>query len=249
MLVRRGAPRRLWWRSRLISFDENSVEPEAGVRFAGVEACLAPNRFSLPRELCVCSETNRDGQLNQAFCAPQLTESRASCTSYVHAKPAQGVARFLCIARGLPKKALPTSSSSLLPTRDVFTTENVRAPEWKSRAPMDDCLHPLPPVSRSSNFPSRAEASTAVIGGKDMSRSPQALVAYLDTYIVGQESAKKAVAVALRQRWRRRQVRWTWTLGSVSAPLRTSTFHILEGLGSTHCWRLALLLFAAYWSN
>ncbi|KAL8272884.1 hypothetical protein Esti_003193 [Eimeria stiedai] len=43
-------------------------------------------------------------------------------------------------------------------------------------------------------------------GVKEKARSPQALVEYLDNYIVGQERAKAAVAVALRQRWRRRQV-------------------------------------------
>ncbi|PCH99770.1 MAG: hypothetical protein COB76_04975, partial [Alphaproteobacteria bacterium] len=36
--------------------------------------------------------------------------------------------------------------------------------------------------------------------------TPRELVGELDRYIVGQNDAKKAVAVALRNRWRRRQV-------------------------------------------
>jgi ATP-dependent HslUV protease ATP-binding subunit HslU len=36
--------------------------------------------------------------------------------------------------------------------------------------------------------------------------TPAAIVAELDRYIVGQREAKRAVAVALRNRWRRQQV-------------------------------------------
>ncbi len=36
--------------------------------------------------------------------------------------------------------------------------------------------------------------------------TPQAIVAELDRYIIGQKDAKKAVAIALRNRWRRQQV-------------------------------------------
>ena len=35
--------------------------------------------------------------------------------------------------------------------------------------------------------------------------TPKAIVAVLDEHIVGQSDAKRAVAVALRNRWRRRQ--------------------------------------------
>ena len=37
--------------------------------------------------------------------------------------------------------------------------------------------------------------------------TPRAIVEELDRYIVGQKAAKRAVAVALRNRWRRQQVR------------------------------------------
>ncbi|MCB0406296.1 MAG: AAA family ATPase, partial [Bdellovibrionales bacterium] len=36
--------------------------------------------------------------------------------------------------------------------------------------------------------------------------TPKAIVAELDKYIVGQRDAKRAVAIALRNRWRRRRV-------------------------------------------
>lgn len=37
--------------------------------------------------------------------------------------------------------------------------------------------------------------------------TPKAIVAELDQHIVGQDAAKKSVAIALRNRWRRMQVR------------------------------------------
>ena len=36
--------------------------------------------------------------------------------------------------------------------------------------------------------------------------TPREIVAELDKHIVGQDSAKRAVAIALRNRWRRQQV-------------------------------------------
>ena len=36
--------------------------------------------------------------------------------------------------------------------------------------------------------------------------TPRQVVAELDAHIIGQDNAKKAVAVALRNRWRRKQV-------------------------------------------
>ena len=39
-----------------------------------------------------------------------------------------------------------------------------------------------------------------------MSMTPQEIVSELDQHIVGQHDAKRAVAIALRNRWRRQQV-------------------------------------------
>jgi ATP-dependent HslUV protease ATP-binding subunit HslU len=39
-----------------------------------------------------------------------------------------------------------------------------------------------------------------------MSMTPQEIVSELDRHIVGQQAAKRAVAIALRNRWRRQQV-------------------------------------------
>lgn len=46
------------------------------------------------------------------------------------------------------------------------------------------------------------DMSGAVIGGDFEALEPEAVVAHLDRYIIGQDRAKKAVAVALRNRWR-----------------------------------------------
>lgn len=40
-----------------------------------------------------------------------------------------------------------------------------------------------------------------------MNKTPQQIVQELDKYIIGQDNAKKSVAIALRNRWRRQQVR------------------------------------------
>src|SRR5947207_4564076 len=42
--------------------------------------------------------------------------------------------------------------------------------------------------------------------GFNMALTPRQIVAELDRYIVGQNAAKKAVAVAIRNRWRRQQL-------------------------------------------
>src|ERR1017187_207522 len=58
---------------------------------------------------------------------------------------------------------------------------------------------PLPPASTEA-----APAESAVPWGKEL--TPKQIVAELDRYIVGQNDAKKAVAIALRNRWRRKQL-------------------------------------------
>ena len=41
----------------------------------------------------------------------------------------------------------------------------------------------------------------------ESSFSPREIVSELDKFIIGQQKAKRAVAVALRNRWRRKQLR------------------------------------------
>ena len=43
-------------------------------------------------------------------------------------------------------------------------------------------------------------------GAKETELTPQEIVAELDKYIIGQRAAKKAVAIALRNRYRRRKL-------------------------------------------
>lgn len=83
-----------------------------------------------------------------------------------------------------------------------------------------DAIRPMLPAPPTDPSP-QIEAGSVATKVRDVSRSPQALVEYLDAYIIGQEKAKKAVAVALRQRWRRRQV---------SATLRAAFPHISKSL-------------------
>ncbi len=42
--------------------------------------------------------------------------------------------------------------------------------------------------------------------GEEMNMTPREIVRELDKYIIGQDAAKKSVAIAMRNRWRRRQV-------------------------------------------
>ena len=53
-------------------------------------------------------------------------------------------------------------------------------------------------------------APTSTEGGEDLvwldELTPRQIVAELDKYIIGQNDAKKAVAIVLRNRWRRQRV-------------------------------------------
>jgi ATP-dependent HslUV protease ATP-binding subunit HslU len=65
---------------------------------------------------------------------------------------------------------------------------------------MNDVPPPLPKA------PSTKPAATAASNGGAASFSPREIVSELDRYIVGQNDAKRAVAIALRNRWRRQQL-------------------------------------------
>src|SRR5687767_13519556 len=55
------------------------------------------------------------------------------------------------------------------------------------------------------NYETKVADASASLSRKD-ALTPKAIVAALDEHIVGQDDAKKAVAVALRNRWRRQQL-------------------------------------------
>ena len=59
--------------------------------------------------------------------------------------------------------------------------------------------------------------------------TPREIVSELDKFIIGQNSAKKAVAIALRSRWRRKKV---------NSPLREEIFpkNILNDR-TNRCWK------------
>ena len=67
------------------------------------------------------------------------------------------------------------------------------------KAPVSPPQPPAPPPSSTNITP----AADAVPWLEEM--APRKIVAELDRYIVGQEAAKKAVAIAVRNRWRRAQ--------------------------------------------
>ncbi len=69
----------------------------------------------------------------------------------------------------------------------------------------EDVAVESPPASSDSN-PEGGETGDNAPGGWLDELTPRQIVAELDKYIVGQEAAKKAVAIALRNRWRRQRV-------------------------------------------
>ena len=60
--------------------------------------------------------------------------------------------------------------------------------------------------SSAPNFILAPTSSSIVSSSNEASWAPEDIVAGLDSYIVGQTEAKKAVAIALRNRWRRMQL-------------------------------------------
>src|SRR6056297_3840410 len=73
---------------------------------------------------------------------------------------------------------------------------------WRSRSRSPATSASTPIVSS----PSRNSPAMRKPGPNDMSMTPREIVQELDKHIVGQDNAKRAVAIALRNRWRRVQV-------------------------------------------
>jgi len=70
---------------------------------------------------------------------------------------------------------------------------------------VEDSDIPIPPTSP-AQASSTPDASNQVKSELDISLRPQEVVKELDRHIVGQPDAKRAVAIAMRNRWRRRQL-------------------------------------------
>src|SRR5687768_7331176 len=65
--------------------------------------------------------------------------------------------------------------------------------------PKAQSVEQLPSAGASAKVPGRGRRSMHAM-------TPRQIVAELDKYIVGQGAAKRAAAIALRNRWRRQQV-------------------------------------------
>src|SRR5437660_7664138 len=61
-----------------------------------------------------------------------------------------------------------------------------------------------PPISASTPTTTSSSRSSESAMGNDF--SPREIVSELDKHIIGQQDAKRAVAIALRNRWRRQQL-------------------------------------------
>ncbi|CBZ51128.1 putative ATP-dependent heat shock protein [Neospora caninum Liverpool] len=99
--------------------------------------------------------------------------------------------------------SVPTPSfASSLPS---FVPASASSPRfYASSAPPGSFA--APPPRPSSARASSAAAQTASLDAAAKALCPQEMVEYLNKYIIGQAEAKRAVAVALRQRWRRRHI-------------------------------------------
>lgn len=135
-------------------------------------------------------------------CAGCFQVSESSCSSCRK--------QFPITDNELPQGA-PSTLSDAIPklSSHAMPSNASDAPVGDSNLPRTkscDVIQPTPPIAIPADLPRQIEAGIPSQAARNLSHSPQALVEYLDHYIVGQANAKRAVAVALRQRWRRRQV-------------------------------------------
>lgn len=216
MLARSGVLVRLRSAPCLISASDSCPLLRIAGCNANKSACNGKARVDLWR--CHLGGSCHGSRLSPTSWAPQSgTVSCARCFSSLRRKEAIGLGHHLNAGRVLPHGAPSTytDAAGSLPTRSLpyraMTPKDLDASDRGasiSGSNSRDALQHVPPIGPPTDPPRQIEAGDADAAGRDMSRSPQALVQYLDSYIVGQADAKRAVAVALRQRWRRRQVGW-----------------------------------------
>ncbi|KAL8447482.1 hypothetical protein Emed_004365 [Eimeria media] len=209
MLARGATPARLRSSLRLTPSRVCSVETSASTAQRSADwstKCLggvSPDGGSSIRRLVLSRD--RDRHMSRGSRAMQLsTANQASslCTLPAATQLEQRWAHKI----GLPQSALRPCGGATAATAcsaDTKSAGTSSGGSGVSGTELCEVRHASPPAL----FPNDPRAFGSNYGPvKEKARSPQALVEYLDNYIVGQESAKTAVAVALRQRWRRRQV-------------------------------------------
>jgi len=104
-------------------------------------------------------------------------------------------------------------TSPLPPPSFVGTVGGMNRPGWFSTVPTDDEGTTLSPPDEEEKPPVLDSKKTATVPNPGVSNDelknnlkPSEIVQALDRHIVGQKDAKKAVAIAMRNRWRRRQL-------------------------------------------
>jgi hypothetical protein len=96
-------------------------------------------------------------------------------------------------ARQLPMQALSVQAIAVLPAHISAATQAYR---YLSSA--------MPALSMPDTETFQSHTDITLLGPlEDSKLTPRAVVERLDKYIIGQAEAKKAVAVAFRNRWRR----------------------------------------------
>lgn len=121
------------------------------------------------------------------------------------------------------------------------------AGRWFATVPADTEVETPPPAPAPPVAKVVTEDSTKADELKN-NLKPSEIVAALDRHIVGQQDAKKAVAIAMRNRWRRRQlpeeirkevtprnVLLVGPTGKSSSPLGLCTHHVMHPFHPARC--------------
>ncbi|KEP60287.1 UNVERIFIED_CONTAM: ATP-dependent hsl protease ATP-binding subunit hslU, putative [Hammondia hammondi] len=137
---------------------------------------------SVQRDCCPCFSPSSFSSFFSPSC------SSASCISSSYS------ARRVCCSI-FPVLSVSSSSPSFTAASSRFFASSA-----------SPCSGACPPSLPSSRPASLTPQTASERRDKSHSLCPQAMVEYLNKFIVGQVEAKRAVAVALRQRWRRRHI-------------------------------------------
>ena len=100
-------------------------------------------------------------------------------------------------------KHLQASRKALSPCYCSVIKTNVRTQRYFASVVMDDEDPPEETPEKSDLVEQGEESSTTALGALNSNLRPSQVVKELDRHIVGQGDAKRAVAIAMRNRWRR----------------------------------------------